>query len=262
MSKKKNLKLTPDDELYVSEKMNGNYEEKYTTTIPCSNALNYKVDLKCKNEKQKEYCNLIKDKEITICSGVFGTGKSYCSNAAALQMLKDNNSPYRSILIVVPTCEAGNMSLGYLKGDLETKISVYLDADLYTMEKILNNSSNRTSGKEIVKNLKNCGMIEAEPVNFARGKTWDKKIILINEAENFSKQEMLLLLSRLGEKSKMIISGDPLQVDRKDIKNKEKCGLEYAMEKLVDMDEIGLIKFGEEDIVRNPLIGKILDKWK
>lgn len=99
-------------------------------------------------------------------------------------------------------------------------------------------------------------------MNFARGKTFDDSLILINEAENYSKEEMLLLLTRLGENSKIIITGDLEQLDRKDIKSsKNKCGLEYACDTLGNMPEFGSIEFTVDDIVRNPLITKIIQKW-
>jgi phosphate starvation-inducible PhoH-like protein len=100
-------------------------------------------------------------------------------------------------------------------------------------------------------------------VNFARGSTIDNAIILISEAENFSKEEMLLLLTRIGENSKIILTGDLEQLDRKDIiKSKNKCGLEFAVEKLSTLSSVGVIEFNNDDIVRNPLIGEIIDLWK
>jgi len=86
---------------------------------------------------------------------------------------------------------------------------------------------------------------------------------LINEAENYSKEEMLLILTRIGENSRIIITGDLEQLDRKDIKkNNTTCGLEYALEKLKNMDEVASIEFEQDDIVRNPIITKIIDNWK
>lgn len=95
------------------------------------------------------------------------------------------------------------------------------------------------------------------------GKTYDNALILINECENYSKEEMLLLLTRIGENSKIIISGDIEQLDRKDIKkNGYKCGMEYALEKLKDMEEVAYVEFTTEDIVRHPIISKIIENWK
>ena len=93
------------------------------------------------------------------------------------------------------------------------------------------------------------------------GKTYDSAIVLINEAENYSKEEMLLLLTRIGENSKVIISGDIEQMDRKDLKSSQ-CGMTYALEKLKDLDEVAYVEFHNEDIVRHPIISKIIERWK
>ena len=154
------------------------------------------------------------------------------------------------------------MNIGFLKGTLEEKIEPYLDADTYTMQKILENSGNFGS-KNIIDGLIRNGIIRYELVNFARGKTYDNSLILINEAENYSKEEMLLILTRIGENSKIIITGDLEQCDRQDIKkSKAKCGLEYMQEKLNKLDEYGSVTFTTDDIVRNPLITKIINNWQ
>lgn len=128
------------------------------------------------------------------------------------------------------------------------------------MEKILSNSGNFSS-KQIIDGLIKNYVINYDVVNFARGKTYDNALILINEAENYSKEEMLLLLTRIGENSKIIISGDVEQMDRKDLKFSQ-CGMVYAIEKLKDMNEVDIVEFKNEDIVRNPIISKIIYKWK
>lgn len=262
MGKKSNFsKLSKDEMLEVDEWREGKnivkMENAYTIN---RKLLNYKIDFKAKNKKQKEYYKLIKQKDIVFSSGEAGTGKSYCCLAAALELLREDNQ-YKKIMIVTPTVEAGNMSIGFLKGTKEEKIQPYLDADYYTMEKILNESKNDLPGKKIVEELVKSGMIVGECISFMRGKTLDNMIVIITEAENFSKQELFLLLSRIGN-SKYIFNGDIKQIDRKDIiKIGAKSGLEYAEERLKGMDEIGFCHFGKEDIVRNPIITKIMDKW-
>ena len=130
------------------------------------------------------------------------------------------------------------------------------------MEKILELSGNYSCRSTIMGLISN-GVIKYELVNFARGKTFDNSLILVNEAENYSKEEMLLILTRVGEGSKIILTGDLEQCDRQDIKkSKSMCGLEYACEKLKDMEEFASIEFFPEDVVRNPLITKILKNWK
>lgn len=224
----------------------------------------YKLTVKCKNKKQKEFLNLLKDENKKICFGIgsAGTGKSYISLSYALMALKDGELPYEQIICFVPTCEAGAMTIGLLKGSLMEKVWPYVEADRDTIEKILKNSNN-SRPKQIVQDLFNDETIEYRLVNFARGATLDNAVILIAEAENFSKEEMLLLLTRIGENSKIIITGDLEQLDRKDIlKSKKKCGLEYAVEKLSKLSSVGVVEFTNEDIVRNPLIGQIIDLWK
>lgn len=226
------------------------------------NPLDFKIKFEFKNEKQREYNKLIKDKEITICSGVAGSGKSYVSLATSLQLITNKHNEYEQIIIIVPTVEAGNMQLGFLKGSKEEKISPYVDADLYTIEKILK-SNGFEKPRDKIKELINEGIIKVECLSFVRGKTFSNAIVLLNEAENFSKDEIYLLLTRIGENSKYIISGDTKQLDRKDIKRSGKmCGLEYVSRILKHMDEIGTCTFEKEDIVRNPLIGKIMDAFE
>lgn len=264
MAKKKNLKdLDAETMDYIDDKMNNGVEERYVSnTVSCqmNKALDYKITLKCKNKKQKEYHNLIKKNTITLCSGEAGTGKSYVALATALELLKDPKMPFNKILIIVPTVEAGNMSIGYLKGTLEEKIAQYCYPSICTMEKIIDQSVG--NGKEKVKELKKSNLLEFAPLSFQRGLTHSNTIVLLEEAENLNKQELFLLLSRIGENSKYIILGDSKQLDRKDIRNsKQKCGLDYAIEKLDGLEDVGIIHFGKEDIVRHPLISKIMDRW-
>ena len=265
MVRKKNMKSVDADEMA--------YIDDYNKLDPIDEAdiprhsrgkeTNYKVVLKCKNEKQKTFLNSLKNPFNEICfgTGSAGSGKSYISLGYALSALKDPENAYDRVIVIVPTCEAGNMSIGFLKGTLEEKLAPYLEADTYTMEKILSESGN-LGAKGIVNDLIRKGRVEYQLVNFARGKTFDNCVVLINEAENYSKEEMLLLLTRVGKNCKLVVTGDPVQLDRKDIKRtKASCGLEYAIERLCPLDEVECTVFTDEDIVRNPLIGKILDNW-
>lgn len=267
MGKKKNLKgIDEFDMEFINEKLGKTTVTDYMSpdemiSATSLKALNYKLDIKCKNEKQKEFLKNLKDKKHQICfaSGAAGAGKSYISLAFALHELKDGGSPYDKIIIIIPTCPAGNMDIGLLKGTYEDKIRPYLEADTYTMEKIMKHSGNGAP-TDVVRGLINSNYIDYQLVNFARGKTFDNCVVLINEAENYSREEMLLLLTRMGENSKFIISGDPMQKDRKDLK-KNGDGLTYAIDHLKDLEETGVTIFTNEDIVRNPLITKILENW-
>lgn len=265
MGRKKNLKGIDESDLeLINAKMNYNSDDRIQNFITPLKSFEYKIVIKCKNKKQKDFLNILKDESKIICFGIgsAGSGKSYISLAYALQALKDESTPYKKIICLVPTCQAGAMDLGFLKGTLEEKIGPFIEADSYTMEKILSNSGNY-SGRQLLEGLIRNEIINYDVVNFARGKTYDNALILLNECENYSKEEMLLLLTRIGENSKIIISGDVEQLDRKDIKkNGSKCGMEYALDKLKDMEEVAYVEFTTEDIVRHPIISKIIDRWK
>lgn len=246
-----------EDELeYIKAKMNP--EKGEANPIP-SKLLNFKLKLKCKNQKQKELHNLIKEKQIVFCQGSAGTGKSYIATETALDLLK--NGPYRRIIICCPNVESSSMPLGLLPGTVDEKLQPFLDAIEFTIEKILDDSGNFNSKDVLINLLKNDVVIE-EAASFLRGKTFDDSIIIVDESENFNKQEMLLILTRIGRNSKMVFLGDNMQIDRKDIKKSgEKCGLDYAFDVLKGIEDIGFLEFTEEDIVRNPIITEILKKW-
>lgn len=258
MAKKKRLveSLDEDEFEYIKGKMN---PEKEDANVNLSKFLSFKLKLKCKNQKQKELHNLIKEKQIVFCQGSAGTGKSYIAAETALDLLK--NGPYRRIIICCPNVESSTMEIGFLPGDLRDKTKVFFDAIEFTFEKILDDSGNFNS-KDVVSNLMKNNLIIEEVASFLRGKTFDDSIIIIDESENFNKQEILLILTRIGRNSKMVFLGDNMQIDRRDIKKSgEKCGLDYAIETLKDIDDIGMLEFTEDDIVRNPIITDILKKW-
>ena len=262
MAKKKNIKDVDESDLELINAKMGYTSSDRGNDSSHLKIYDFKVTVKCKNKKQKDFLNMLKDNSNTICFGVgsAGSGKSYVSLAYSLQALKDNQ--FKKIVCLVPTCEAGNLNIGFLKGTLAEKIEPYLEADTYTMEKILSNSGNYNA-KQTIEGLIKQGIIDYQLVNFSRGKNFDNSLVLVSESENFSKEEMLLILTRIGEGSRIIVTGDLEQLDRKDIKkSKSPCGLEYAIEKLKDMEEVAVTEFDKDDIVRHPIITKIIENWK
>lgn len=249
MAKKKKTKAAEDvDSFYMTtEVAEETPVEKYT------------IKFEGKNKKQKDLYKMILDpkKQIIFATGECGTGKSYVALSAALQLLKDPDNNYKKIIIVVPTVEAGNMSVGLLPGTLDEKMRPYTEATKSVITKIMNSKGH---GEAIAKSLIEKNKIQYSQINFMRGITYDDAILVCDEAENFSKQELFLILSRIGT-SKYIFNGDVKQCDRKDIVGKQTPGLTYCEEKLQDLDEIGFVHFEREDIVRNPLITKIMDRW-
>ena len=234
-------------------------EEKYG--IKSNNKIfNFKIKFKAKNEKQKLLFNTIGDKEITLVKGSAGTGKSWTVFSKALSLLLVDNS-YKKIIVLVPTTQVED--IGFLPGDVKQKIENSTLSDKYTITKILN-QSNDNNGEEILNDLIKKGFIEFDCVSFWRGRTIDNSIVCVSECSSLLPEFIFTILTRIGENSKYILSGDPEQTDHNQVKDKKSIdGLTYAFNKLDNVDEVGKIVFTEEDeIVRNPIIRKIINAWK
>lgn len=202
------------------------------------------------SQGQEEYYDKLTNNQITICSGPAGVGKSYIAMKCAVDLLQDSRTPYEKIIIVRPAVEAEE-KLGSLPGNLEEKLDPYIFPSYYLLNKII--------GKETREKLKSIEVIEVFALAYMRGMNIDNSILIFEEAQNSSPGQMKLLLTRIGFNSKFFISGDIEQTDR--YKNKEHSGLFDAIEKFKDVPDIGIHKFGDGDIVRNPLISKILKKY-
>tara|TARA_R110000796_G_scaffold58413_4_gene134866 strand:+ start:20535 stop:21257 length:723 start_codon:yes stop_codon:yes gene_type:complete len=210
-----------------------------------------KITLKCKNVKQKQYVNLIKEREIIICAGPAGVGKSYIAIAAAIQLLQDTTTSYKKILIITPAVEAEE-NLGFLPGNLKEKLAPYLASSFDIVDKLIS--------KENRLKLEESEELIGEALGFIRGKSIDNSILIVEEAQNMSASQMKTLLTRIGYGSKFIISGDMDQSDRYD--SIEKTGLYDAMNRHRNIEELGFFEFDENDIVRNPLITKMVNNYK
>lgn len=202
------------------------------------NEIKYNITL---NEEQKKAKALIYDNQITILTGRAGSGKSLVGVLTALNML--HKKLYKKVYISRPTVEVGH-SLGFLPGDLNEKINPYNVALIENLEKCYDHVK--------IKEMLEAKMFETYPIQFIRGKTIDE-ILIIEEAQNTTKQEMLAMLTRLGVNGKIIINGDQAQRDI----NVEKTGLDYAIELSKKIPEIQYIKLKENH--RSGLVGKILD---
>lgn len=249
----KKKKILPELEPLI---LNPNDLKQVKTATACDNI---KVNIKPKTNNQKLYWKYLRDsnKQIVIASGSAGTGKSFLSMSYALKALKDGE--FDEVKILVPTVEASSaLKLGYLKGDLESKLLPYTLTTKTTCEKILK-ISECDNARKVVKQLLDTGKINFEVMSFIRGRTFDNTLLLLEEAENLSSQEMVLALTRCGEGSKIVISGDSRQSDR--TYKEKQTGLEHAIEKLGEFEEVATVYFTDEDVVRNKLITKILQVW-
>ena len=221
-------------------------------------AINYRVNLKCKNAKQKELVKSIHENDIIFVEGVFGVGKTFVINSVALEMLKEPNNGIDKIMCIVPTVEVGTMHLGSLPGDLSQKLENHCINEMDAFTKILKKSENSNPDLIIEKLIKE-EKIVVRPISFLRGASIENSFICVSEAEEFTKEELFLIISRF-ESGKMVISGDPLQASRNQVRNGN-SGLLHAMEKLTDINGVGTVKFTEDDIVRNDILYDIYKKW-
>jgi phosphate starvation-inducible PhoH-like protein len=203
------------------------------------------------SENQKDYYDILINNQITICSGPAGVGKSYISMKAAVDLLIDPNNSYEKIIIVRPAVEAEE-KLGSLPGNLEEKLDPYIFPSYYLLNKII--------GKEAREKLKEYEVIEVFALAYMRGMNIDNSILIFEEAQNSTPSQMKLLLTRIGFNSKFFISGDLDQFDRH--KDKTQTGLWDALQKFQGMNDIGVFEFSSDDIVRNPLISKILKRYE
>lgn len=266
MGRKKNLKGIDELELqFIEEKMKADSALNYLTSEGLTTklkAMNFKLDIKCKTENQKKFIKNLQDLKVklNICDAPAGVGKSLLALTAGLYHLKNGN--IGKIIVIVPTVEASEATkIGLLPGSIEDKTYPFQLATRSTLEKIFKLSGN-INYKEIAQQLISSGLIEFELLSYARGRTFDDAFIIIDEAENLSNRETLLLLGRMGEgNTKIVLLGDKEQCDRKGIRDFNDSGLIHAKEKLCDMEGVAVDEFTNQDIVRNSFISKIFEKW-
>jgi len=235
----------------MTTKKTNQSKSKLTKKELISKIIKKKGRQKFLSDNQKKYYEILTNSQITICSGPAGVGKSYIAMKAAVDLLSDPKSPYEKIIIVRPAVEAEE-KLGSLPGGLEEKLDPYIFPSYYLLNKII--------GKESREKLKEIEVIEVFALAYMRGMNIDNSILIFEEAQNSSPNQMKLLLTRIGFNSKFLISGDLELTDR--YKNKTLSGLYDAVNKFQDIEDVGVFEFDRDDIVRNPLISKILKKYE
>jgi phosphate starvation-inducible PhoH-like protein len=212
--------------------------------------LKKKTKEKFLNDNQVVYYDKLLNNQITICIGPAGTGKSYMSMKAAIDLLADPSNTYDKLVIVKPAVEAEE-KLGALPGNVNEKMDPYIYPSFYLINKII--------GKNIREKLMDMEVIEVMALAYMRGLNIDNTILVLEEAQNTTPNQMKLLLTRIGFNSKFFISGDLEQTDR--YKDKKQSGLYDALQRFSGIDDIGVYDFRNAKNVRNPLISKILVKY-
>lgn len=219
--------------------------------LDISNLIHFFQPFKCKNKTQKDLLTLINKKDLVIASGPAGVGKSYVTVARALELLKDKTTPYKRVIISKPAIEADEHH-GFVPGSLREKMEPYVASTLDIIDELI--------GKQNRLALEEQGILLIQPLAFIRGKSINNTILVMEEAQNMTPKQMKTLLTRIGHDSKFIISGDLDQSDK--FQNVTQSGLYDAIKRHKNIDEIGFIEFTGDEIVRHPVISKILANYK
>ena len=204
--------------------------------------------IKPKTLGQKAYADSIRQKMITFGLGPAGTGKTYLAMAMAIQAFKNNE--VSRIILTRPAIEAGE-NLGFLPGDLQSKIDPYLRPLYDAIYQIMGAESYQANSEK--------GLIEVAPLAYMRGRTLDNAFIILDEAQNTTPAQMKMFLTRIGFGSKVVVTGDPSQ---KDLPSGAVSGLDIASRVLKDIDDIGMVRLTNKDVVRHPLVQKIVEAYE
>jgi phosphate starvation-inducible protein PhoH len=219
---------------------------------PQKKHLPYKIKLKCKNIKQKEYARLIENEnvEMVFVKGQAGCGKTYVAVAKALQLLQENDK-YEKIYLITSAVQSEEI-LGMLPGTVDEKLMPSMMSFLIVIDELI--------GKSTREKLFEQGYIEFMPISYLRGVNLKSCIVLGDELQNLSIRGMKTLLTRISYDSKFIIMGDIEQIDNPKLK-KETSGLGFIVNKIKSNPDtrMGVVEFGDEDVVRNPIINTILN---
>ena len=203
--------------------------------------------IKPKTMGQKAYVDAIRKKMIVFGMGPAGTGKTYLAMAMAITAFK--NEEVGRIILTRPAIEAGE-KLGFLPGDLQSKVDPYLRPLYDALYQIM-------GAESFQKNMEK-GLIEVAPLAYMRGRTLDNAFIILDEAQNTTPAQMKMFLTRIGFGSKVVVTGDATQ---KDLAPGTKSGLDVALKVLKNIDEIGICKLTNNDVVRHPLVQKIVQAY-
>ena len=243
--------ISPRDILYVNNVIAEGNVEKYLDFLIKRKPIcrtHHGKPIYAKTLKQDEYVGALKNKDLIFSIGAAGTGKTYLAVCYAVNELKSGN--IEKIILTRPAVEAGE-SLGFLPGDLKEKVDPYLRPLYDALHDML--------GVEQTQSLIDKQVIEIAPLAYMRGRTLENAFIILDEAQNATIDQLKMFLTRMGFNSKMVVTGDISQID---LPNSKKSGLKVSANLLKDLDEVEVIVFEKYDVVRHPLVGKIIEKFE
>ncbi|MBT5438529.1 MAG: PhoH family protein [Flavobacteriales bacterium] len=203
--------------------------------------------IRARTVNQKKMVKAISNHDMVFAVGPAGTGKTYTAVALAVRALKEKQ--IKRIVLTRPAVEAGE-NLGFLPGDLKDKLDPYLMPLYDALREMI--------PPEKLSEMIQYGVIEIAPLAFMRGRTLDKAFVILDEAQNTTKMQMKMFLTRMGVTAKFIITGDMTQVD---LPSRQKSGLASALDSLKDINDIGIIRLGQNDVIRNKLVKKIISAF-
>ncbi len=245
-----NIQISERDVIYIAKLSEAMDEEDiidhYINRVEITKTVTGKP-IYAKTLNQKRYLQAIEKNDLTFSIGPAGTGKTYVAVLHAVRLLK--NGHIRKIILTRPAVEAGE-NLGFLPGDLKEKIDPYL--------RPLYDALYEALGRKQTDDLIEKGVIEIAPLAYMRGRTLENAYVVLDEAQNTTKGQMKLFLTRLGFDSKMIVTGDLTQID---LPRNQESGLIHATTILKDVEGIEVIRFERVDVIRHPLIQKILERY-
>ena len=201
-----------------------------------------------RSEKQSEYIKALKENEIIISLGPAGTGKSFLAVSVAVTLLMEKK--IERVILSRPAVEAGE-KLGFLPGDMKEKVDPYL--------RPLYDALYELFGADKINKKIESGEIEIAPLAFMRGRTLKNCFAILDEAQNATETQIKMFLTRIGENSKLVVNGDPSQID---LINKSQSGLIKSKKLLKNLNEIKIIEFDHNDVVRHPLVSKIIRAYQ
>ena len=240
-------KIIEKEDIILAVKKNIEFEE--------SNVKSFKQLIKtprksviARSEKQSDYIKALKENDIIMSLGPAGTGKSFLAVSVGVSMLMEKK--IERVILSRPAVEAGE-KLGFLPGDMKEKVDPYL--------RPLYDALYELFGAEKIDKKIETGEIEIAPLAFMRGRTLKNCFAILDEAQNATETQIKMFLTRIGEKSKLVVNGDPSQID---LINKSQSGLIKSKNILKDLKEIKIVEFDHNDVVRHPLVSKIIRAYQ
>jgi len=199
-----------------------------------------------RTEAQQRYLDLLRTKDLVFSSGPAGTGKTYLAVAAAVRSLREGSC--KRLVLTRPAVEAGE-HLGFLPGDLEDKIDPYLRPLFDALNDLMSPAATRR--------MRELDIIEVAPLAFMRGRTFNDSFVILDEAQNATRVQMKMFLTRLGERTKAVVTGDVSQTDLPGTKS----GLKDAIRRLSNIEGVGAVEFAAQDVQRSSLVARIVQAY-